>query len=146
MNEAARKKNKTTEKKRVEEQAKRKEAQARICVAKDLARMESLAKKAKMSVKETMTLEEVKAALDAILPSKAHITPTDKNIKEWVAVTRVNTKCDSKFYFLVNVVALESGQLKFFRIWSENAPKGYPGGYGGNFPTISRKYVKHSAK
>lgn len=116
-------------KKKTEEIANRREEKARTCIAKDLARMESLAKKARDSVKEKMTLEDAVAALDSILPTKSRLEPTKHNIKEWVAINRIPTKCASTFFFLVNIIALESRQLKSFNIWAETAPKGYRGGY-----------------
>ena len=42
----------------------------------------------------------------------------------------LSPKCDTAFYFLINVRLTEGGALKFFRVWAEKPPKGYGGSLG----------------
>jgi hypothetical protein len=62
------------------------------------------------------------------LGSKGEIAPATDDIKERVLTYNIPTKCASKFHFLMNVRADQQGQLRWLRVWSNNAPAGYQAG------------------
>src|SRR5581483_4731901 len=100
------------------------EAAARPCIARDLPRMEDLAARAINSVEGASSLEEVRPKIINLLGS-AELQEAKDNIKEKVLISRVDTKCNSQFYLLVNVRAHEDGTIRYAKVWSKNAPQGY---------------------
>ena len=73
------------------------------------------------------------------------IVPSKGNIKEAVYVFTLNTGCSSKFYYLVNLTADESGRLKGFNVWAKETPTGAKGINTGslwneNFVNIRKNY------
>lgn len=112
-----------------------KEKNARGCIAQDLNRMESLVKTLGGYVTETSTLGELQTKFSSTLGYETSIQPPENNIKERVLIARVDTKCPSKFYLLVNVRAQEDGQINFFNVWAENPPEGYSSGLHSELST-----------
>lgn len=102
-------------------------------VADDVKRMEALAASASKAVASGMNLDEAQKALASVLNYEGQILPSKSNIKERVLVSSIRTKCNSEFYFLINVSAAESGQLRRISVWSEKAPVGYPSGLDSRY-------------
>ena len=123
------------------EKERKKENEARDCIAQDLPRMENLVLETRKEVNENSKLSEIKdKVLQIIYPDNQfnryiEPVPSDDNIKEFVLVYEVKTKCNSKFNFLINIRANENGQIKFFNVWAQTAPEGYPSGFNKNLST-----------
>jgi hypothetical protein len=116
--------------KELEEKLKKvKEDAARPCIASDLARMEALAKRAMVEIKPQFSLEDAQKALRPVLSYDGTILVPDDNIKERVLIYRIPTKCDSSFYFLINLRTAPDGTLRYYRTWAKDAPVGYKGEY-----------------
>src|SRR5713101_736683 len=101
---------------------------ARPCIADDLKRMEDLAWKAVSALNENMNLEMAQKAVEPVLGANGQVVVADDNIKEKVRAHRINTKCDSDFYLLINVRASEYGAVRWVAVWSQEPPTGYPSG------------------
>jgi hypothetical protein len=120
--------------KRQEENLKRqKKEAARPCLAADIPRMEGLATKARAEVKSELSLENAQAALSLIIARPGTITIPKDSIKDRVLVTSIDTICDAPFDFLINVREGPDKNLRWFRIWAEDAPAGYPAGLHQEF-------------
>jgi hypothetical protein len=112
-----------------EAEAKRtREERARPCIAEDVKRMEGLAWKARGALREDMNLAQAQTALEPILGKKGGIVVAGDNIKQKVLAYYIETQCDSAFGLLTNVRANDYGQLRWFRVWAQESPKGYPSG------------------
>jgi hypothetical protein len=105
------------------------EENARSCIAKDIGRMEKLVKQALSISNEDDTLPDLKKKIDRLLSQNGNIVPDDDDIKKSVLIYQIDTNCDSKFNFLINANAKESGELSWVKVWATNAPKGYLDGY-----------------
>jgi hypothetical protein len=111
------------------------EARARTCVAADLPRMEKIARSIQGAVREDMKLEEVKALVDKLAGSIGELASPQDDIKEQVLVYVLPTGCEAAFHFLVNVRADNPGALRWFRVWAQDTPAGYPAGLHAEFST-----------
>ena len=105
------------------------EENARACIAKDIGRMETLVKQALSISNEDDTMPNLKKKIDSLLSQDGNIVPDDNDIKKSVLIYQIDTNCDSKFNFLINANAKESGELSWVKVWATNAPKGYLDGY-----------------
>ena len=115
------------------------EKNARSCIASDLKRIEGLAKQVDDLVTEDSTLSKLQPPIDNLLVSSSQIRPSDDNIKENVLINTIKTKCDSKFHYLINIMADETGKVKSIKLFSEDSPEGYIEGYIEDF---SKNLVK----
>jgi hypothetical protein len=122
------------------------EKNARICIAKDLSRMEEIAAKIKNQLTEEMTFEQAQKKLVEILETKLEVRPSEGNIKIPVAIANVNTKCNSEFHFLINVRSSLSGKIDFLSVWSKSPPKGYARGmlynFSSNYVSVRREKIR----
>lgn len=100
------------------------ERAARPCIAKDLDRMEGLAKKLSTALLKDTTPEEMLSMLknNNLSPQT---TQAKDNIKEQVVIGVIQTQCPSEFNLLVNVRFDEKSKPKWIRYWAQNAPLGY---------------------
>ncbi|HYL31988.1 MAG TPA: hypothetical protein VEU53_02420 [Stellaceae bacterium] len=118
----------------------KREERARACNAAEIKRLEPILARANDAVTESMTLDDAKKALDPILGMPTEIDVPSDNIKQKVLVGQLQPKCDSAFYYLINVIADEQGKLTWFRVWAENAPEGYSTGPFGSLPQYTSDY------
>lgn len=107
------------------EQKEAREERARSCISNEIGRLEGVLDSIRSQVQSKTNLTEIAAVLEAATARKTSIAPSDTNIKEKVLVGSLAPKCDTAFYFLINVVATESGKPRYLRVWTENPPKGY---------------------
>lgn len=124
-----------TQKEAAEQEKRAREERARPCIAADIARIEGLAQKANTVVNQNFSLEQAQSVLAVVFGNKAGIGIPDDDLKERVLIQSIRTKCDSDFYFLINIRAAQDGTLRWYRTWAENAPTGYKGGYKSEFST-----------
>ncbi len=115
----------------------RKAEKTRICITKDLERMESLAKEIKESIRENMPLADAKKAMQEIMGKDLPIGRAKDDASDRVINTEITTNCASAFQFVVQVRAAPSGTLRHLKIWTKFPPAGYPGGYR---PALSRDF------
>ena len=113
------------------EEQERKEAReegARTCISNDLARLESTLRRLRDQAKSKSTLDEMRQLIESVTKQKSNILPSDLNIKEKVLIAALPPNSDTDFYFLINVQLTEQGELRSFRVWAQDPPKGYQGG------------------
>ena len=106
----------------------RREEAARNCLAEQIPDIEKLIQSLMKSLNYDDNMNQVISKLEK-LKIAASIVPSINNIKEKVAVLRINTTCKSDFNFLINITEGEDKRLNSFSVWSENSPQGYPSGF-----------------
>jgi hypothetical protein len=111
----------------------RREEEARPCLAADISRMEGLAAKASGTVKSEWSLEEAHASLSLIIGEPGEIAIANDNIKERVLVYWIRSKCDAPFRLLINLRADQDQRLRWFRTWAKDPPAGYLAGLHQEF-------------
>jgi hypothetical protein len=99
---------------------------AQPCTTADIPRMEALAEKVKAAVRNDSSLEEVKSALALIIGPQGGIQIAKDGTKERLFVTSIATQCDASFRFFINVREGPDKQLRWVRVWAQDAPTGYP--------------------
>jgi hypothetical protein len=135
---------KRVEKQKSEERAaeakQRRETTARSCIADDIARMERLLDGIKTAIKADFEIKsnnsvpyklgDVQSLLREKWPNNFYsVQASENNIKEKVLIFKIKTTCDSEFHFLANIRADANDELQWYRVWIENAPKGYEVSY-----------------
>jgi hypothetical protein len=116
------------EQQRAEERRRREEA-ARPCIATALPSIETSLIRARNSISQSMTLDEVKTELDRIFDRPGEIVASSNNIFDKVYVNGIYPRCDTEINFLVNVDANCDRQLTRYAVWSNNPPRGYASGF-----------------
>jgi hypothetical protein len=101
------------------------EENARACNAAEIVRLEPILRRANEAVTDSMSLDQAKSILDPILGSTTDFLIPDSDIKKKRLIGKLNPKCDTAFYYSIKVQYNEYGTLEWFRVWAENAPKGY---------------------
>jgi len=115
----------------------------RICISKDLERMESLAKEIKNSIHEKMSLPDAKKVMQTVLERELSIVRARDDAKDRVVNTEITTNCASAFQFVIQLRAAPSGELRYVKMRSRFPPKGYPDGY---LPALSRDFEAYYRK
>ncbi len=102
------------------------EENARFCIAEDIKRMEGVVKDMSSAISDGDNLKTIAPKLNKIANGDAFFNHPDEDIKQSVLIYEIHTKCDSKFNLLINIRADENDKLRWFRVWGQNSPKGYP--------------------
>ena len=80
-----------------------------------LPRLERALTTLRDEVKTKASIDEVKTLVKSATKRPTALLPSDDNIKEKVLIGYLSPKCDTAFYFLINVRLTEGGALKFFK-------------------------------
>jgi hypothetical protein len=106
----------------------KREESARNCLAEQIPDIEKWIQSLMKDLNYDDSMNQVVSKLEKLKVSP-EIVPSTNNIKEKVAVLKINTTCKSDFSFLINITEGEDKKLKSFSVWSEDAPRGYSSGF-----------------
>lgn len=120
------------------EDSRKREENARECIASDLDRMEKIYKDIFHAIKfefdkyandlnsEILEPKTIEKSVKTVWEKAVFETAISKdNIREKVLILSISTKCNSKFQFLINIRLDKDGYVKWYKAWIENPPKGY---------------------